>query len=132
MISLHTLQSLVGRLNDIALMCPFLSAFRRNISALLANTEEDSMITIPSSAEDDLACPSPVNRQALIFITRSLLSTLPLHRAKMRTLTMPQALVALDLTKTATSSFHAATYGINSESKQSVQETQADRSTSWV
>ncbi len=53
-ISLHTLQSLVGRLNNIAQMCPFLAAFRRNISALLANTEDDSVITIPSSAKDDL------------------------------------------------------------------------------
>jgi hypothetical protein len=53
-ISLHTLQSLVGRLNDIALMCPFLSAFRRNISALLANATEVSEITVPNSAKDDL------------------------------------------------------------------------------
>jgi hypothetical protein len=53
-ISLHTLQSLVGRLNDIALMCPFLSAFRRNISALLANAADDSVITVPTSAKDDL------------------------------------------------------------------------------
>ncbi len=53
-ISLHTLQSQVGRLNDIAFMCPFLSAFRRNISALLANTVDDSVITVPSSAKDDL------------------------------------------------------------------------------
>jgi hypothetical protein len=54
--SLHSLQSLVGRLNDIALMCPFLTAFRRNISELLAMGEESPSadIKITEKAKDDL------------------------------------------------------------------------------
>ena len=54
--SLHSVQSLVGRLNDIALMCPFLTAFRRNISELLAKVDERSSeeITITKKAKDDL------------------------------------------------------------------------------
>ncbi len=54
--SLHSVQSLVGRLNDIALMCPFLTAFRRNISELLAKVDERSSdeITITNKAKDDL------------------------------------------------------------------------------
>ncbi len=35
-------------------MCPFLSAFRRNISALLANATDASEIKVPNSAKDDL------------------------------------------------------------------------------
>ncbi len=143
-VSLHTLQSLVGRLNDIALMCPFLSAFRRNISALLANTVDDSVITVPSSAKDDLlvwwaaiddcesGLPIPSEPSCPNIFIRNLLFTLPPHTQKMRTLTTPQALDVLDLTRTASSSFHAATYGINTASKQNVLATQADRSTSWV
>jgi hypothetical protein len=54
--TLHAVQSLVGRLNDIALMCPFLTAFRRNISVLLSNAEERGMeeIVISDLAKDDL------------------------------------------------------------------------------
>jgi hypothetical protein len=54
--TLHAVQSLVGRLNDIALMCPFLTAFRRNISVLLSNAEERGLekIVISELAKDDL------------------------------------------------------------------------------
>jgi hypothetical protein len=54
--SLHSLQSLVGRLNDVALMCPFLTAFRKNISELLAKGEESPSdnIIITEKAKDDL------------------------------------------------------------------------------
>jgi hypothetical protein len=54
--TLHAVQSLEGRLNDIALMCPFLTAFRRNISVLLSNAEERGMeeIVISELAKDDL------------------------------------------------------------------------------
>ncbi len=53
---LQALQSLVGRLNDVALMCPFLTAFRRNISVLLTNAEEEDIeeIQITELAKDDL------------------------------------------------------------------------------
>lgn len=40
--SLLTLQCLVGRLNDISLMCPFLSTFRRNLTVMLSSAEESS------------------------------------------------------------------------------------------
>jgi hypothetical protein len=54
--SLHDVQSLVGRLNDIGLMCPFLTSFRRNISSLLSNAEERGLeeIVITELAKDDL------------------------------------------------------------------------------
>jgi hypothetical protein len=54
--SLHAVQSLVGRLNDIGLMCPFLTSFRRNISTLLSNAEERGAeeIVITELAKDDL------------------------------------------------------------------------------
>jgi hypothetical protein len=54
--SLQAIQSLVGRLNDIALMCPFLTAYRRNISATLSNAEERNLeeIVISDLAKDDL------------------------------------------------------------------------------
>jgi hypothetical protein len=54
--SLHAVQSLVGRLNDIGLMCPFLTSFRRNISTLLSNAEErgSEEIVITELAKDDL------------------------------------------------------------------------------
>ncbi len=53
---LKALQSLVGRLNDVALMCPFLTALRRNISVLLTNAEERPLeeIVITELAKDDL------------------------------------------------------------------------------
>jgi hypothetical protein len=53
---LQAIQSLVGRLNDIALMCPFLTAYRRNNSVLLSNAEERHLeeIVISDLAEDDL------------------------------------------------------------------------------
>jgi hypothetical protein len=53
---LHDIQSIVGRLNDIALMCPFLTAYRRNISMLLSNAEESHLeeIVITDLAKDDL------------------------------------------------------------------------------
>jgi hypothetical protein len=38
---LQALQSLVGRLNDVALMCPFLTAFRGNISVLQRKKREE-------------------------------------------------------------------------------------------
>ncbi len=54
--SLHAVQSLVGRLNDIGLMCPFLTSFRRNISTLLSYAEENGSeeIVITDLAKDDL------------------------------------------------------------------------------
>jgi len=54
--SLQAVQSLVGRLNDIALMCPFLTAYRRNISAMLSNAEDHNLeeIVITDLAKDDL------------------------------------------------------------------------------
>jgi hypothetical protein len=53
---LQAIQSLVGRLNDIALMCPFLTAYRRNVSVLLSNAEERHLeeIVITDLAKDDL------------------------------------------------------------------------------
>jgi hypothetical protein len=55
-ISLNDLQKLIGTLNDVGQMCPFLRAFRQPLHLLLMefHDNEDILLPIPKAVRDDL------------------------------------------------------------------------------
>jgi hypothetical protein len=55
-ISLLDLQKLIGTLNDVGQMCPFLRGFRQPLHLLLVEFQEDSdiLLPIPQQVKDDL------------------------------------------------------------------------------
>jgi hypothetical protein len=55
-ISLLDLQKLIGTLNDVGEMCPFLRGFRQPLHLLLVAFKEDNdvLLPIPQEVKDDL------------------------------------------------------------------------------